>query len=352
MATKSKSRTSHIPHVTRTRGAVKEANERYAAAEAVKRRSSNLLSPADINGKYDAARVLSTTLGGQIRPLTDEDLQIFQDNINTVARHYNKGLTAQKIINLSSDGDRKRATEQIHYAVPSSANRGTVRFITNAGPDSALKRHFVVVKMLDYASASVVPGDPMKIARKIAVSSPLQIWCDCAQFRFRLSYICTIGGLNAVGAERNYPKITNPTLTGVACKHILRTMQDIQRSSSILRVIGRMVQRAQTDAATQQERITESEARQIAQQQARTQREVELKLPTAKSEWDPLRARIKKKWTADKEKPSTTIVEKEKRPAKTADRARADALKNLRKLKDLGQLSEADYNKILATLKK
>ncbi len=61
MATKPKarpkSRTSHIPHVTKTRGAVKEANELYATAEAVKRRSSNLLSPADINGRYDAGRV-------------------------------------------------------------------------------------------------------------------------------------------------------------------------------------------------------------------------------------------------------------------------------------------------------
>ncbi|CAE6901356.1 hypothetical protein R70199_03713 [Paraburkholderia domus] len=338
-----KSRTSHIPHVVKTRGAVKEANARFAAADAVRKQSPNLLLPADISGKYDASRVLSTTLGGEIRPLTQEDLEAFRDNIATVSRHYTKGLTAQKIINLSRDDDRLRANEQIHYAVPSSANRGNVRFITNAGPESEYKRHFVWINILDYQAQSATPDEPRTIARRMAKNSPLQIWCDCPRFRFWYAYVATIGGLNAgPRAENAFPKIRNPMLTGIACKHILRSLHDFQRSSAIQNVLARMVQRAQSDAAVQQELISGDEARRIAQQQSRKQRDVEVKLPGPKPEWSPLRARIKKKWTADKEK----------QPAKTADRARADALKNLRKLKDLGQLSQADYNKILATLQK
>lgn len=337
-----KSRSSHIPHVIRTRGAIKEANARFARDDAIKRRSPNLLTPSDLRGNYDASRVLMTTLGGEIRPLSDEDLAAFRDNIAAVSRHYTKGLTAQKIINLSRDTDRERANEQIHYAIPSSANRGTIRFITNASEESTVKRHFTIVKILDFISQASQPEEPKSIASKMQKTSPLQVWCDCGAWRFTFAYVATIGGVNAGPPETIYPKLRNPLLTGLGCKHILRTLTEFQRSSSIREVIARMVSRNQSENQRQNEVITTETAREIANRQRKAARDVEVRLPGPKPEWDPLRARIKKKWTADKEK----------KPAKTADKARADALKNLRKLKDLGQLSQADYNKILATLTK
>lgn len=337
-----KSRSSHIPHVTKTRGAIKEANARFARDDAIKRRSPNLLTPSDLRGNYDASRVLMTTLGGEIRPLSDDDLAAFRDNVATVARHYTKGLTAQKIINLSRDADRERANQQIHYAIPSSANRGTIRFITNASEESDVKRHYTIVKIMDFVSQASQPGEPKSIASKMQRSSPLQVWCDCGSWRFFYAYVATIGGVNAGPPETIYPKIRNPLLTGLGCKHILRTLTEFQRSSSIREVIARMVSRNQHEHPRQNEVISTEAARDIANRQRKAAREVEVRLPGPKAEWDPLRARVKKKWTA----------EKEKQPTKTADKARADALKNLRKLKDLGQLSEADYNKILTTLKK
>lgn len=336
-----RTRASHIPHVVKTRGAVKEAKTRYQEAEARKRLSPNLLSPADIRGEYDASRVLYTTLGGEIRPLNDADIQAFKDNIAAVGRHYKKGLTAQKIINLSREVDRERANEQIHYAIPSSVNRGMIRFITNAGPNSDVKRHYVMVNILDYVELSSSPGEPNKLAAKMQKQSPLQIWCDCAHFRYTFSYIATIGGVNAGPPEVHYPKLKNPTLTGIGCKHILRTMHEFQRSNQIKTVLERMIRRAQSDAERQSETIKQEEAEKIAKTQGRTQRDVTVKHPV-RTDLHPLRAKLKEKYAK----------QKAEKPIKDAEQARYDAERNLRKLKALGAISDKDFKQIIATLSK
>jgi hypothetical protein len=341
--TRPKSRASHIPHVTKTRGAVSEFNKRQREHE--ERRAlakPYILTPADVNGKYDAARALKTTLGGERRPLTAEDLAVFRDNISTIARHYQKGLTAQQIINLSEEHDIKRANDFIHYAVPSSANRGTVRFITNASPTSDVKRHYTVVKFLDFQNAVISQEESNKAAGALGRYGKLAISCDCGRWNFWFRYIATIGGFNAAGKELGFPKIRNPQLMGIACMHILRTLREVQSGSAVKSVVARMIDSARADDARQQIAITKAEAQKVARSQAKSVKDVEVRLPGIKPDWDPLRARIKKKWTADKET----------KPTKTADKARADALKNLRRLKDLGQLSQADYDKIHATLTK
>lgn len=338
-----KSRSSHIPHVTQTRGAVNEFNKRQREHE--ERRAlakPYILTPADVNGKYDAERTLKTTLGGERRPITADDLAVFRDNIATVARHYQKGLTAQQIINLSEQHDIKHANDFIHYAVPSSASRGTVRFITNASPSSDVRRHYTIVKFLDFQNAVISQDESNKAAGTLGKYGKLAISCDCGRWNFWFRYIATIGGFNAAAKEFGFPKIRNPQLMGIACMHILRTLREVQSGAAVKSVVTRMIDSARADEARQHIAITKAEAEKVARSQAKSVKDVEVRLPGAKPDWDPLRARLKKKWTANKEK----------QPAKTADKARADALKNLGKLKELGQLSQADYDKILATLKK
>lgn len=330
-------RTKHIPHVIQTRGAVKEANERLRAARQERALSPNLLLPADVRGEYDASRVLMTTLGGEIRPLTTEDLQTFRDNIATVGRHYKKGLTAQKIINLSRDIDRERANREIHYAIPSSANRGTVRFITNASEQSEVLRHFTVVELMGYDAAVASPEEPSALASRLVKESPLRIWCDCGRYRYYYGFITTIGGCNAVVSENAFPKIRNPHLTGIACKHLLRTLSELQRSNSIRSIIAKMIAREQAAETARANSIVDKEtAKKLARQQARKQRDVTVHIPKSVVR---LREAGAKKWAKPK-------------PSKDAEQARFDAERNLRKLKNLGQLSDADFKTILATLAK
>ena len=330
-----RSKADQIKDLVNHRGSVKEARERLKADQDRRARASTLLSPADVRGEYDAERVLKTTLGGELRTITVEDLQAFRDNIATIGRHYKKGLTAQKVINLARPEDRERANQQIHHAIPAGANRGTVRFITNAGPNSDVVRHHVHVDLMGYSVATASPLDPKKLATELVKKSPLRLWCDCGRWRFWYGYIATIGGFNLVYNETAFPKIKNPMLTGVACKHILRVMHELQRSTSIRNVVAQMIERGQSDEARKHATISKEQAEKIAKQQARKRSEIQVKHPQKE-------VKALQKIVAAKKAP----------PKKDADQARFDAERNLRRLKELGQISDADFKTIMTTLRK
>ena len=58
--------------------------------------------------------------------------------------------------------------------------------------------------------------------------------CDCGRHRYWFRYISTIGNFNAGRKELGFPKIRNSNLLGVACKHVLRVMSEVESSTSVL----------------------------------------------------------------------------------------------------------------------
>lgn len=221
--------------------AAEDAAQRKAAGEA---KHSIILNAKDVQGEYDANRVLMTTLGGQVRPITAEDLATFRFNVRAVQSRYTSGIRARQVLDLSLPIDRTRANEQIRSAVPVSARGGVVRFMTNAGPDSDVTYHHVTVEFLSYASAaSGARGDAKKSAAWLR-REPLKIECDCGRWRYWYRFIATIGGFNAGRDETGFPKVRNPKLHGVACKHILRVMADVESSGTVLSFLTRLIDKA------------------------------------------------------------------------------------------------------------
>lgn len=221
----------------RLRGSVKEANERLDADERQRREAgraekSVILDPRDVQGDYDVPRLLFTTLGGKLRAITADDLYAFRRNIQTVEERYKGGITARQVIDLShSDGlgDLERARQQITHALPVSFAGGLMRFITNASKGSDVKRHHVLVKFLSFESvAASGKQTPAKAAHWLR-KQPLAFDCDCGRHRYWFRYIASIGGFAAGRSESGFPKIRNPGLNGVACKHVLRVMSEIDQ---------------------------------------------------------------------------------------------------------------------------
>lgn len=230
-------------------GSAQESKQRIAGANKTRRDAgkapqSRILSVKDIQkGKWDADRVLRTTLGGVLREITADDLRAFQQNIATTKTRFTGGMTAQQIINNALEIDRTRANEQIRFAVPVSASKGKVRFITNAGPESKDTRHHVQVEFMDYdREAASADTNARQSALKLK-RSPLKIECDCGRWRFWYKYIATIGGFNTGTPETGFPKIRNPHLTGVACKHLLRVMHEIQNGGATIAFLANHIEK-------------------------------------------------------------------------------------------------------------
>lgn len=218
-----------------------DARERREAGRHPK---SIILNAKDVQGEYDAQRLLVTTLGGEVRPLTHDDIAAFRQNVRQVQARYKGGIRARQVLDMSLPADRARANQQIHRALPVRASGGRVLFQTNAGPDSEVQHHYVTVEFLSYASAaSGARGDGKKSAAWMR-REPLKIECDCKRWRYWFRYIATVGKFNAGRDETGFPKIRNPNLRGVACKHVLRVMAEVESSARVQTFLARLIDTA------------------------------------------------------------------------------------------------------------
>ena len=259
-----------VKRILNLRGYVAEATRRAKAAQARQEAdSAKLLSPSDVSGEYDAARLLMTTLGGQLCALTQDDLRQFAASAKKLGKRFKGGITARGVIDLSLKVDRERANAQIRTAVVVKAQAGVLRFITNAGPDSDVTRHHVHVEFPAFKAYAAQGQKPDKLARAM-LDGPIKISCDCGRARFWLDYVQTIGGFKYGAPQNNFPKIRNPKLVGVACKHALRVMVAIKGEAMVRTQAAKMIAAAQSND-TKAQTVTAAEARAEAERQVRQQ---------------------------------------------------------------------------------
>jgi hypothetical protein len=192
-----------------------DKRQRDAAEKAKGQSHSIILSPDQLRGeRWDITRLLKTTLGGKSREITAADLEAFRRNKEEALKNLGfdgGGITARDVINLAEHGalryktepgsDITKARNEINKATPVSALRDEVRFLTNAGEDSKVTYHHVVIEFRGYATAasalSITPvGEEEKALPKIVDTlkkGKLAFDCDCERHRYFLRYVATIG---------------------------------------------------------------------------------------------------------------------------------------------------------------
>lgn len=75
--------------------------------------ANNILNPDQIQGKaWRVTKALKTTLGLEsgeaARPITKQDLLVFNRNIQALQGKVEKGVTAVEVISMSTEADKKR----------------------------------------------------------------------------------------------------------------------------------------------------------------------------------------------------------------------------------------------------
>ncbi len=208
------------------------AEEERESKDDKKGSKPTFLRPADIAGDYDFKRALQTTLNmpeGMTRVLTRDDLQAFKHNIETIAENYKGGITVEQVIAFSRQDDIDLANQQIHVAHPVRRKGGLVHFITNASKGSDVLYHHVNV---EFQAFDALIFNPEKIKATTVENrlskGKVKFECDCGKFKYWFRYINSVGGTVLGRKEGGFPKIRNPQLTGIACKHILRVMHFIK----------------------------------------------------------------------------------------------------------------------------
>ncbi|WP_445157648.1 hypothetical protein [Halomonas sp. E14] len=301
--------------IGRLSGSAGEARARARQDADERRAAPNILNPNEVRGDYDAGRMLMTTLGGQVRPITADDLAAFRHNARVAGQRFKGGITARQVIDMSLSADRERARRQITTAVPTAGRglRGSnrqvealeVRFITNAGPDSDVSRHHVTVEFAGYQTAIASGAEsPQRAAARLRKEG-VRFDCDCGRHRYWFRYIATIGRYNAGRPETGYPKIRNPKLNGVACKHVLRVMAEIEGGSAVQSFLARAIAKGrQSEDGAGHIRQRQQEAERLAEKQGR--RPTGNRSATGDRDYDRARRALRKQSRATKVKPRRT----------------------------------------------
>lgn len=269
------------------KGAAGEADAR-ALRDKQRRQNADtgkLLLPTDRRAgpkKWDPGKVLETTLGAgewsTKRKLTASDLQAIAKSIKQLGDKFERGITPRQVIDLSLPSRLKRAREEILMAVPSrcytTSNSAVIRFVTNAGPETKAKppRHHVTVEIRRFNTAVEAVHKPPKMMAREVCKWPVLFDCDCEDHTFRFRYIASAAGFNYGREERAFPKIRNPSLSGVACKHVIRVMQQIDAGrGAFTNMLAKLIEQARKSnqqKATVQ--LTQKQAESIAKKQEKT----------------------------------------------------------------------------------
>jgi hypothetical protein len=310
-----------------------------------------LLHPTEIlNGTHDAGDVwrrLMTTRGGHIRPITVDDLKDFERLATQLGKKYQKGITAKGVIDNSLAADRDRAKAQIHTAIPIASKAGSIKFATNTGPDSDRERQYVMVQMVDFEKMVVQPDTPARIAAALT-RGHVAVSCTCGRWRFWYAYMATIGGYNANPEHREaaFPKIRNPSLRGLACKHILRVMAVFSQTNTAKAYIARMVEREQTKVKAVLARERQQEMHEFAEQLHRE----DTRKHHIKTTDEKRIARMPKSEQAKAKAVAREVEKARKQQARVIDKTKAAAIANIQKLLAAGAISQDQFDTMVKTL--
>lgn len=95
--------------------------------------------------------------------------------------------------------------------------------------------YFVYMNLVDYED--VAGDEDLTTAEKVrlAITGDVKIGCTCPAFLyFGYKYILTNLDTNALDDENRFPKVKNPDLEGVMCKHCYAAMKVVTRNYSLI----------------------------------------------------------------------------------------------------------------------
>ncbi|RIW17904.1 phage tail protein [Vibrio harveyi] len=170
---------------------------------------------------------------------TKDDLVKFDKARQRHKEKYNSktdGITYAFLVKNSRDIDIKRANNQVDDGTGiTSASfygiKGNLALINvKASIGSKHQNHRVKVRLEQWDELiDETPDNDYQKATKLACAGRISIDCDCGRHQYWYRYLATMGKYAvAPPNEFAFPKIKNPELSGVACKHVLKAATMLQ----------------------------------------------------------------------------------------------------------------------------
>ena len=229
-------------------------NQIHKDQRAKRRKANRLLTPSLLKNKsFDDVLALGKKRDGTF--FTKEDLKGFENNRKKIRAGFDTktaGITYSQLIANCASIDVKRANN----AVDDGSGIKTASFIgmehnvaiisVTASDRSEDKHHRVKVRFEEWDTAMEDLSDKEKNTSRVVrqlCAGRMSFDCDCGRHKYWYRYIATAGNFAlSPPKEYVYPKVRNPNLKGVACKHVIHAMTRMQAGSWQMQV-GRLLQK-------------------------------------------------------------------------------------------------------------
>jgi hypothetical protein len=208
-----------------------------------RRQAHRTLTPGRLKNKsIDDILQMGKKKGGTF--FTSDDLKGFEKSRTKARQKYNNsvpGITYAQLVASSQAIDIKRANNSvddgsgIKRAVPVSLKHNVINIRVEASDVSKHQHHMVKVRFEEWDQlvdgAAEEDKGSVKLAKQLC-SGRVSYDCDCGRHQYWYRYIATAGNFAlAPPKEYAYPKVKNPNLKGVACKHVIHSMTRLQSAS-------------------------------------------------------------------------------------------------------------------------
>lgn len=203
--------------------------------------------------------------------LSLKDLKQFEKKAKELKKQYSKlgiqgGITPRAVINRSRSIDIQRCQKEIGSALPIRQDKnGVVVFKTSASKKHWAAYHIVSVQFLGFQSALNIEKNTDKLANSVNRGA-IRFDCDCGRHRYWYRYIASVGGFAYGKPETGFPKVRNPQLTGLACKHVLRVMTVLEKSPAMTAYMKQYLSRYRQNANARVQTLTEKQAKKLSSQ--------------------------------------------------------------------------------------
>lgn len=219
-----------------------------------RRQAHHTLTPARLKNKsVEDILEMGKKQGGTF--FTKDDLKAFEKNRGNTRKRYNNsvpGITYAQLVASSRAIDIKRANNSvddgsgIKRATPISLKHNVINIRVEASDVSQHQHHMVRVRFEEWDQLVDGAAEDDKGTAKLAkqlCAGRVSYDCDCGRHQYWYRYIATAGNFAlAPPKEYAYPKVRNPDLKGVACKHVIHSITRLQSTSwqlSIGKALGK-----------------------------------------------------------------------------------------------------------------
>ncbi|PLR30022.1 phage tail protein, partial [Chimaeribacter californicus] len=225
-----------------------------------RQRARRTLTPAMMRNK-DLEKFLELGKKKDGTLFTPEDMKRFIQSRKGHRNQFNSdvaGITYAQLVAQSTKIDVKRANNSvddgsgIKKAMFIRLQHNTAFVKVEASDISIDDHHMVRVRFEEWDRYVEDVGDEKAslatLARQLAAGR-VSFDCDCGRHQYWYRYMATAGNYALKPpAEYAFPKVRNPDLTGVACKHVVHTMTRFQ-SMTWQRQLGQQLKKAADQVA-------------------------------------------------------------------------------------------------------